>query len=108
MSDPAVEGRARTGAKRTVADDRAAARAALSLLESLIIALLEAGVVTRAEIEGLLQDARASHDGQPGDHDGVGAHDPTDAIDVKAGRLIQRIVEGSLRAEQGPSPGAPP
>lgn len=42
-------------------DPEAAALAALSIAESLILSLVEGGMMARKEIEGMLEDAAVSH-----------------------------------------------
>ncbi|HZH26802.1 MAG TPA: hypothetical protein VEY95_06415 [Azospirillaceae bacterium] len=75
---------------RGLGRDRAAARAALAVCESLLIGLLEAGVFGREEARGLLEDAAAAQNGP----------DPVSADAVKA---IERLIAavGSAEAPLG-------
>jgi hypothetical protein len=75
--------------------DAAAARAALALGETLVLALAESGVVSRRQLEGTLRDAISAHDDAAARGSGVDAE-----IDAAAAALIRRILEGARLAER--------
>jgi len=66
--------------------DRAAARAALAVCESLLIGLLEAGVFGREEARGLLEDAAAAQNGP-------------DSVSADAVKAIERLIAAVASAE---------
>lgn len=66
--------------------DVAAGRASLAICESLLIALIEQGVVTARDVRGILEDAATTHRGG-------GKQDPTQTAGCyKAAELIDRII----------------
>lgn len=61
--------------------DRAAARAALSVCESLMLALIDAGFIGAEEMRGVMEDAMRAHAGET-----------ADAIDAEAVKEIDRMI----------------
>ncbi len=62
-------------------EDRAAARAALTLCESLVLALADARMLGAEEMRGVLEDALRVH-----------VREGADAIDAAAARHIERMI----------------
>ncbi|WP_042446049.1 hypothetical protein [Azospirillum sp. B510] len=68
-----------------MAQDGAAGLAALSICESLVIAMVEKGLFTAEEARGVLEDAAAAHRRQE-------SPEPTALRQEMAARVIERLV----------------
>ena len=80
--------------------------AALSVCESLILALKERGVLDDAEIRGLLEDVRSAHRNAAADGDERDLHDSVADIadEIMNGRTPVRLLRKPGRDSAGPSP----
>lgn len=80
--------------------------AALSVCESLILALKERGVLDDAEIRGLLEDVRSAHRNAAADGDERDLHDSVADIadEIMNGRTPVRLLRKPGRGSAGPSP----
>lgn len=70
--------------------DKASARAALSLCQSLVIGLVEAKVVSKQDMEGILRDAGRAHENG---HSALSRE-----VNSVAARLIHQLEEAVQRA----------
>ena len=80
--------------------------AALSVCESLILALKERGVLDDAEIRGLLEDVRSAHRNAAADGDERDLHDSVADIadEIMNGGTPVRLLRKPGRDSAGPSP----
>lgn len=80
--------------------------AALSVCESLILALKERGVLDDAEIRGLLEDVRSAHRNAAADGDDRDLHDSVAEIadEIMNGGTPVRLLRKPGRDSAGPSP----
>lgn len=67
--------------------------AALSICESLLVALHDLQIIDKGEIVGILKDASAAH------HNAVGAKDPK--AHAAAAAVIDRIIAGKNSVQHG-------